>query len=366
MYYKRAFMLAFLITLFPLVAMTYVLDKMGDKKAQSFEIWFKEFVVNVIVQLFHAVVYAVVVGLGVEKYMTDDGSWLFMIISILFLFEGEKILRGIFNAKGAANSVGDLAATGLAVYGVAKGAKGLLKGEKDSGGSAQDKKDMKGIADRQAQRQEMSQGGGANAAKTPPGGGGSGAGGSGGGSDGSYDKDNEPAGVGAPAGSDPSAAKDEILKTAMQRRTKRGLASRMIKSGGKIAGAGIAATYGLSKGDSKGESAIGKALASGAAGAAIGGTLMSPVSAVANKIEQKAQGNKTAKKIEQGKMDNLIAESIPADVDPNSVIGKHGETVQEIYRQALAEMARVSATKGKAKGEQAYWNYIDEHTKSKS
>lgn len=367
MYYKRAFMLAFLITLFPLVAMTYVLDKMGDKKAQSFEIWFKEFVVSVIVQLFHAVVYAVVVGLGVEKYMTDDGSWLFMIISILFLFEGEKILRGIFNVKGAANSVGDLAATGLAVYGVAKGAKGLFKGEKDSGGSAQDKKDMKGIDQRQAQRAEMNQGGGANAAKTPPGGGsGGGAGGSGGGSDGSYDKDNEPAGVGAPAGSDPSAAKDQILKTAMQRRTKRGLASRMIKTGGKIAGAGIAATYGLSKGDVGGSSAIGNALASAAAGSAIGGTLTAPVSAVANKIEQRAKGKNTAKKIEQGKMDDLIAQSIPPDIDPKAEIGKHGETVQEIYRQALAEMAKVSATKGKAKGEQAYWNYIDEHTKSTS
>ncbi len=365
MYYKRAFMIAFLITLFPLVAMTYVLDKMGDKKAQSFEIWFKEFVVNVIVQLFHAVVYAVVVGLGVEKYMTDDGSWLFMIISILFLFEGEKILRGIFNVKGAANSVGDLAATGLAVYGVAKGAKGLLKGEKDSGGSAQDKKDMKGIDQRQAQRAEMNQGGGANAAKTPPGGSG-GSGGSGGGSDGSYDKDNEPAGVGTPAGSDPSAAKDQILKTAMQRRTKRGLASRLIKTGGKVAGAGIAATYGLSKGDVGGTSAIGNALASAAVGSTIGGALTSPVSAIANKIEQRAKGSNTAKKIEQGKMDDIILQSIPADVDPKAEIGKHGETVQEIYRQALAEMAKVSATKGKAKGEQAYWNYIDEHTKSSS
>ena len=367
MYYKRAFMIAFLITLFPLVAMTYVLDKMGDKKAQSFEIWFKEFVVNVIVQLFHAVVYAVVVGLGVEKYMTDDGSWLFMIISILFLFEGEKILRGIFNVKSAANSVGDLAATGLAVYGVAKGAKGLFKGEKDSGGRAQDKKDMKGIEQRQAQRLDMNQGGGANAAKTPPGGGGSGgSGGSGGGSDGSYDKDNEPAGVGTPGGSDPSAAKDQILKTAMQRRTKRGLASRMIKSGSKIAGAGIAATYGLSKGDTAGGSAIGNALTSAAVGSSIAGTLTAPVSAVANKIEQRAQGNKTAKKIEQGQMDDIIAQSIPADVDPKAVIGKHGETVQEIYKQALAEMARVSATKGKAKAEKAYWSYIDEHTKSKS
>ena len=368
MYYKRAFMIAFLITLFPLVAMTYVLDKMGDKKAQSFEIWFKEFTVNVIVQLFHAVVYAVVVGLGVEKYMTDDGSWLFMIISILFLFEGEKILRGIFNVKGAANSVGDLAATGLAVYGVAKGAKSLMKGDKDSGGSAQDKKDMKGIADRQAQRTEMNQGGGANAAKTPPPGGGGtdGSGGSGGGSDGSYDKDNEPGGVGTPAGSDMSAARDQILQTAMQRRVKKGLASKLVKSTGKVAGASLAATYGLSKGDVGGTSAIGNALASAAVGSTIGGALTAPVSAVANKIEQRAQGNKTAKKIEQGKMDDIIAQSIPADVDPKAVIGKHGETVQEIYKQALAEMAKVSAKKGKAKGEQAYWSYIDEHTKSNS
>ena len=371
MYYKRAFMLAFLITLFPLVAMTYVLDKMGDKKAQSFEIWFKEFIVNVIVQLFHAVVYAVIISLGVEKYMTDDGQWLFMIISILFLFEGEKILRGIFNVKSSANTMADLAVTGAAVYGVAKSAKGLMKGGGDSVGSAQDKKDAKGIAQRQSQRAQMQQGGGANAAKTAPAssdseaGGASGAGGYTG-ADGSFTGAPDPEGVGGPAGSDTSAARDEILRTAMQRRTSRGLASKGIKAAGKIAGGTVAATYGMSKGDQGKTNVLTNALTSAAAGGMIGGTLTAPVAAVANKIEQKAQGNKTAKAIEAGQMDSVIAQSIPADVNPEEVIGKHGEKVSEIYKQALAEMARVSATKGKAKGEQAYWNYIDENTKSKS
>ena len=54
---------------------------------------------------------------------------------------------------------------------------------------------------------------------------------------------------------------------------------------------------------------------------------------------------------------------IPPDVNMDEIVGKHGESMQEIYRQALAEMHRTTARKGKAKGEMAFWNYIEHNTK---
>lgn len=125
MYYKRVFMLAFLITIFPLVAMIYPLNKIGDVKMNPFGTWFKEFAVNVFVQSFHAATYRVIVSLGVSSYL-ENGNWLFMIMCILFLFEGEKIVRAIFNAKSSMNSIGDMAMAGAMAMSIMQKAGSLL------------------------------------------------------------------------------------------------------------------------------------------------------------------------------------------------------------------------------------------------
>lgn len=112
LYYKRVFMVAFLISIFPLVIIFYPLSKIGEIKFNCFGVWFKEFLVNVFVQSFHAVTYAVVVTVGVNSYLSSS-NWLFMILCVLFLFDGEKIIRGIFNAKSSMNSIGDMAAAAV-------------------------------------------------------------------------------------------------------------------------------------------------------------------------------------------------------------------------------------------------------------
>ena len=365
MYYKRAFMLAFLITIFPLVAMTYVIDKVGDKKAQSFGIWFKEYIVNVVVQIFHAVVYVIIVGTGIQSYVKSQGAtWLFMIISVLFLFQGEKILRNIFGIKSSANTMADLAATGAAMYGILK-ISGGGKGDKNTG-SKQDNADVKGASERQAQRNSIG-GNGSSVPQEPQTGGGAQ------GSDGESSSrnqgnytGNDPAGV-EPAGYNEGAAQDTVIQSAMARRLGRGIGSKVANFAGKALGTTAGITYGLSKGDTADGSMFKNALSDGVSGGMIGSTVAAPVTAVANKVEQKVHGEKLAKRIEQGEMDNALTLNappgamMPPNVDPNEIVGKHGETMQEIYRKALAEMARTTATKGKARGEVAYWNYIEEN-----
>lgn len=119
MYYKRVFMIAFLISIFPLVIIFYPLNKIGEIKLNCFGVWFKEFLINVFVQSFHAVTYAVVVTIGVNSYLRSS-NWLFMILCVLFLFDGEKIIRGIFNAKSSMNSIGDMAAAGVIAMNITK------------------------------------------------------------------------------------------------------------------------------------------------------------------------------------------------------------------------------------------------------
>lgn len=369
MYYKRAFMLAFLITIFPLVAMTYVIDRIGDKKAQSFGIWFKEYIVNIVVQLFHAVVYVLIVGAGVQSYFDTNGkTWLFMILSILFLFQGEKILRNIFGIKSSANTIGDLAATGAALYGMTKISGG---GKAGSPASAQDKADVSDAAARQAQRKSF----GASGAPTPPPSGGSqgeshggapGGGGSTSENHGQY-TGNDPAGV-EPGGYNEGAAHDTVIQKAMAKKIGYGIASKAVNFAGKAVGTVAGATYGMSKGDTADGSILKNALSDGVSGGMIGQAAVAPATAVVNKVEQKVHGEQVGKQIEKGAMDGALTLNappgamMPPNVDPNEIVGKHGETMQEIYRKALAEMARVTATKGKARGEIAYWNYIEENT----
>lgn len=367
MYYKRVFMLAFLITIFPLVAMTYVLDRVGDKKAQSFNIWFKEFIVNVFVQTFHAATYIVVVSSSIQNFINTNGqNWFFTIISVLFLFEGEKVMRNIFGVNSSASTISDLAATGAAIYGITKVNGG--KGQGDTG-SKQDKSDVAAAtsrinarADRKNSIQKAGEaGGGAESGLKVDGGSKN----TELGAPGSYQGD-DPAGVDT-KGYDGAAAKDSVIKSAMSRRIAGGIASKGIKGVGKALGKVAGVTYGMSKGDTADGSMMKNALADGVSGGMIGSAAVTPISYAANKVEQRIHGNIGAKKIERGERDEELTlnipegMSMPGNIDPNEVVGKHGETMQEIYRKALAEMYRVAARKGKARGELAYWNFIDEN-----
>lgn len=361
MYYKRAFMLAFLITIFPLVAMTYVVDKLGDKKAQSFGIWFKEYIVNVIVQAFHGITYVVIVKVSIENFLEASGgfgsNWLFMLMCVLFLFEGEKILRNIFGVKSAAGTVGDLAAAGMAAYGVAKHI-GDLKpdNDKDIAGK-QDKSDSEEVGNRNAARQQdrsaeqniaaaTSGDGGQNGAPPPP---------------------PQGSNVANGGGFDGLKARDTAFSSAITSRMKAGLATKAVKMFGKTGGALVGMTYGLSKGDTEGGGLVGNAVVGATAGKVLGDAITKPAQFVANKAEQVVHGERQARAIENGSRDHELGLDMipppPPDVNESEIINKYGETQQEAYRKALAEYTRVAARKGKARAEEAYWKFMEEHSK---
>jgi len=143
MYYKRVFMIGFLISIFPIVVAIYPLNKIGDIRMNPFGQWLKEFLVNVFVQSFHAATYRVIVKIGVDAY-ANSNNWLFLIISVLFLFEGEKLIRAIFNAKSSANTIGDMAVAGAFAMKMMKNVGSVIPSldknkEEEAAGAAQDK-----------------------------------------------------------------------------------------------------------------------------------------------------------------------------------------------------------------------------------
>lgn len=124
-YYKRVFMVGFLISIFPIVVLFYALDKIGDGKSQAFNHWNKEFMLNVLIQSFHAIVYVFVCGSIYASYNASTGiDYILVIIGSTFLFTGEEIIKKIFSQSspaGGVKSLKDTAAGTMAKVAVAKG-----------------------------------------------------------------------------------------------------------------------------------------------------------------------------------------------------------------------------------------------------
>lgn len=123
-YYKRVVVIAFLIMVFPLVTISFVIDKVGDGKSQAWDNWFKEFSVNVLVQMFHAFLLCILSSIALDSAIPA----LLRIIALAFLFPAEGIIRGIFGVKSSTSShLAEGAAVGLGTLAAGKAAIGRLK-----------------------------------------------------------------------------------------------------------------------------------------------------------------------------------------------------------------------------------------------
>ena len=96
-YMKRFLMVGFLIMISPIITVTYGIDKAGDGKAQAFSVWMKEFVVNVLIQPLHALIYLVFV------LSAGEIAKLSPIIALAFLMcmgVVERRVKVIFDLRG--------------------------------------------------------------------------------------------------------------------------------------------------------------------------------------------------------------------------------------------------------------------------
>lgn len=130
-YIKRMFTVAFLIIIAPLITITYSMDKMGDQKAQALNNWLKEFMINVLIQPFHCILYlafvTTAIGLlnpgatstGIIKaasFVLGDGSiggFVLALIALKFIMDGEKIIKKIFGLDKANSLANPLTAAAL-------------------------------------------------------------------------------------------------------------------------------------------------------------------------------------------------------------------------------------------------------------
>src|SRR5574344_2858326 len=89
-YLKRLFILTFLTLIAPLVALTYPIDKIKDGRAQAFEYWLREYIMNAILPIIHITIYLIFVWSAME--LASDAP-LYAICAIAFMVPAEKIIK---------------------------------------------------------------------------------------------------------------------------------------------------------------------------------------------------------------------------------------------------------------------------------
>ena len=97
MYLFRVLKIFILTIVSPLMCVTYPIDAMGDGRAQGFNNWFKELLINIFIQPIHLVIYIVFIYSAGEIAKVQP---LVGIIFIIALDYSEKIVRNAFKLKG--------------------------------------------------------------------------------------------------------------------------------------------------------------------------------------------------------------------------------------------------------------------------
>ncbi len=98
-YIKRFLEVSFLITISPLITITYSIDKAGDSKAQAFTAFFTELVMKCAMQLVHAITYVVFIA---SAGVIAQKEPLLAIFFFTALSRAEKIIRKTLAIDGPA------------------------------------------------------------------------------------------------------------------------------------------------------------------------------------------------------------------------------------------------------------------------
>lgn len=95
-YLYRVINVYFLMIIGPIVTMVFSIDKVKDGKAQSFENWLKELMVNIFIQPIHAILYVIFIVSAGEIAKVAPLLAIFFFAGIS---RGEKIVKDIFNIR---------------------------------------------------------------------------------------------------------------------------------------------------------------------------------------------------------------------------------------------------------------------------
>lgn len=132
-YFRRFLYMAFLTMIAPLVAITYPIDKIGDGNAQAFTMWFREYIMNAMMQPLHLVLYTALVSSATNLVVQNP---IYALVAIGFLIPAEKFVKSMFgfNKASTPGTLGGFAAAAVTAGSLKSLAKGITGGGNSSSG----------------------------------------------------------------------------------------------------------------------------------------------------------------------------------------------------------------------------------------
>ena len=120
MYIKRTLYMAFFTMIAPLIAVTYPLDKIKDGQAQAFNLWFKEYTFNALIQPVHLIIYTMTLSTVMDMLVINHP--IYALIALGFIMPAEKFLRKMFGFEKATTlgAMGQMAGGAVLYSGIKK------------------------------------------------------------------------------------------------------------------------------------------------------------------------------------------------------------------------------------------------------
>lgn len=112
LYFKRVLSVGLLTIISPLISITYPIDSIGDEKAQGFQRWLKEILINIFIQPLHLLIYTVFIA---AAGAIATAAPLLAAIFLVGLSRGEKIVKNVLGIRGA-SSISSLGGIQLAKF----------------------------------------------------------------------------------------------------------------------------------------------------------------------------------------------------------------------------------------------------------
>lgn len=113
-YFIRVFNIMILTLVAPVISASYALNKVMTGKSKIFSGWLTEYIVNVIVQMFHVIIYVSFVAIALKLSAESLPGAILAFVLLHFMLEGEKFLRTLFKMSGSKGSLsGEMDRIGL-------------------------------------------------------------------------------------------------------------------------------------------------------------------------------------------------------------------------------------------------------------
>lgn len=105
MYLMRVFNIMILTLIAPVIAASYAVNKVLTGKSKIFSSWLNEYIINVIIRLFHVIIYVSFVAIALELSLESLPGIILAFIMLHFMLEADKLLRTLFKMSGGKGSL---------------------------------------------------------------------------------------------------------------------------------------------------------------------------------------------------------------------------------------------------------------------